>query len=108
MIDILGREIKVGDIVAHATRSGNSGAIGIKIIADARMANDRWGSGEHEEVKVINYEYITREYNYDTRSWYDVEPYYKKGGSGWSAGGTFVVINESVPDELKNFLRSLI
>lgn len=104
MKDILDREIKIGDIVAHGTRSGNGGSISIKIVADKKMRESRWSSAEIEVVKVINYSYITRKYNQDTEKWEDVEPHYEKGGTGWSEGGTFLIVNESIPEDLKEFL----
>lgn len=106
MKDILGREIKVGDVVAHGTRSGNSGALSVKIIADHRFVKDRWSDRQIEKVKVINFTYMDRKWNRDTREWEDLpEPQFEKGGSGWSEGGTFLVVNESVPDDVKNFLK---
>lgn len=108
MKDILGREIKVGDIVAHGTRSGNGGAISVKIIADSKMAKNRWSDNEFEKLKVINFYINDRKWDEEKREWYAVEPTYEKGGSGWSEGGTFLIVNESVPEDIATFLRSLI
>lgn len=108
MKDILGREIKIGDIVAHGTRSGNSGDLNIKIIADKKLYKEQWSGNEIEKLKVINYTYIDKQYNTDLREWEPVEPHYEKGGIGWSTGYCMLVINESVPDELRDFLRSLV
>lgn len=108
MKDLLDREIKIGDIVAHGTRSGNSGAISIKIVVDKRDEPIRFNEKyTREELKVINYAHITREYNDETSEWQDVEPYYKKSGTGW-AQGNLLIINESVPQDLKDFLQSLL
>lgn len=109
MKDILGREIKVGDIVAHGTRSGNSGELSVKIIADIIEKKEyEWSDSLVEKCKVINFSYIDREWNRETREWEDVAPHYEKGGSGWSLGMNMLVVNESVPDEVHYFLKSLL
>lgn len=97
MKDILKREIQVGDIVAHGTRSGNSGDLNIKIVADVK----------DDTCKVINYYYSDQKWNNETRNWEDVEPFYEKAGSGW-AQGNLLIVNESVTDELHYFLKSLL
>lgn len=97
MKDILGREIKVGDIVAHGTRSGNSGDLNVKIVAGVK----------EDTCKVINYYYGKRKWNPDIQEWKDVPAFYEKGGSGW-AQGNILIVTESVPDELHYFLKGLI
>lgn len=101
MKDILGRKLKVGDIVAHGTRAGNGGSLSVKIIADLREQPIRYNKDyTRSEAKVINYKYVEREYN-------DVEPHYEKGGTGW-AQGEVLIVTESIPIELREFLESLI
>lgn len=108
MKDILGREIKVGDIVAHGQRSGNGGSISVKVVTEiAKRKPDRW-SYETEQIKVTNYRYVTSEYNKETKSWNDVRPYYEKGGAGWTDGDRIVILSEPVPDELHYFLKSIV
>lgn len=108
MKDILGREIKVGDIVAHGTRSGNSGDLNVKIIADTKMTKERWTDHEIEKVKVINFYFGDQEWNKETQKWEATEPHFEKGGIGWSAGGNMLIVNESVPKDVKEFLKSLL
>ncbi len=97
MKDILGRTIQVGDIVAHGTRSGNSGDLNVKIVSEIK----------DNQAKVVNYYRVTCEYDKDNRKWRDVTPYYKKSGSGWTSMN-LLVVNESIPTDLSNFLRSIL
>ncbi len=110
MKDILGRELKIGDIVAHGTRSGNGGDLNVKIIAEIRHKTEtRWGhERELEQCKVINYSYVTRVWDKESRQYVDCEPHYEKGGTGWSEGYCMLIVNESVPNDLKDFLRGLV
>ena len=108
MIDILGTELKVGDIVAHGTRAGNSGDLNIKVIAEFKQEPSRYGSGMVDMVKVINYNYVTQDFDRETRTWSDVFPHYEKGGTGWSSGYSMLVVNESVNQKLKDFLKGLV
>lgn len=97
MKDILNREIKVGDIVAHGTRAGNGGDLNIKIVADVK----------DETCKVVNYYYGNQKWSDETRNWEDVEPFYEKRGSGW-AQGSLLIVTESVPNELRYVLKGFL
>ena len=105
MKDILDREIKIGDIVVHGQRSGNSGALYVKIVTDTRKVNRSWGQ---DELKVCGYEYITQEYNRDLRKWQTTIPYYRLSKGGWTFPERIIVITESVSEELRDILRSLV
>lgn len=109
MKDILGRELKVGDIVAHGTRSGNGGDLNVKIIAEIKSSVEtRWGNTrEMKKYKVINYNHVTRQWDKDAREYVDCEPHYEKGGTGWSEGHCMLIVNESIPNDLKEFLQGL-
>lgn len=108
MIDILGREIKVGDIVAHGTRAGNSGDLNVKIVADIRKTKEEYNDNEIEKCKVINFYFGSHTWDREKREWVDVGPHYEKGGIGWSQGNNMLIVNESVPQDIKDFLQSLI
>lgn len=108
MKDLLGREIKIGDIVAHGTRSGNSGALSVKIVTDMRNEPIRFNENyTREQLKVINYRFVDRKWNKEASEWQDCEPHYEKGGTGW-AQGEMLIVNEAIPEDLREFLRSLI
>ncbi len=108
MIDILGHEIHVGDIVAHGQRSGNSGCITIKLVTETRESDNSWYSDKgFGEVKVIGYTYLDHDWNKETREWEPVEPHYELNSrGGWTTSDVLIVINDSVPNELKQFLTS--
>lgn len=108
MKDILGRELKVGDIVAHGTRSGNSGDLNVKIIVDKKKTEARWVTSEIEKFKVINFSFVNRSWDKEKGSYEDCEPHYEKGGTGWSEGYNMLIVNESVPTEVKEFLKGLL
>lgn len=104
MKDFLGQEIKIGDIVAHGQRSGNSGVISIKIVKELRTV-DKWNS-KIDEVKVVGYAYLEHKWDKETREWTKVEPYYQLKQGGWTYPSVLIVINDSVPKEIKEFLQS--
>lgn len=103
MKDLLGQEIKEGDIVAHGQRSGNSGSIQVKLVTELRQ-RDHYGD-KIDEVKVIGYSQPTHKYNKDTGKWEETEAYYKMNDrGGWTTPDVLIVINDQVPAELKDFL----
>ena len=93
MKDVLDREINIGDIVAFG--SPNKGRVDVRIVAGLK----------ENEVLVRGCSKIKREYDSDKHEWVDVEPYLEMERGGWTFASRVVVINESVPDDLKKFLR---
>lgn len=101
MEDILGREIKIGDIVAFG--SSNGGDVSIRIVAGSRKRERSWSP---DEILVRGYSRVYHEYDRKLQKWVDVEPYLEMSKGGYTYTNRVVVINESVPDEIKNFLRA--
>lgn len=104
MKDILGQEIKVGDIVAHGQREANSGRISVKIVIEAR-------SREHysrtiDEVKVIGYRTLRWNYNKETKSGEYENGMFVNDHAGWTTPDVLLVVNDSVPKKIKEFLQS--
>jgi len=104
MKDVLGRELKVGDIVAFG--SPNRGSVSVRIVAGFRER------GIHtrtvNEVFVRGVSKIVSKYDREKREWIDIEPYLEMERGGWTFSDRVIVINESVPEEIKSFLQESI
>lgn len=104
MKDFLGNELKVGDIVVHGQRSGNSGSLKIKLVLDLRKRDD-YGR-ELEEVKVIGCSMRDMKWDPVKREWYEIEPEFTMNDrGGWTTPGVLMVVNDSVPMDVYSFLQ---
>lgn len=91
--DILGNQIKKGDFVAIAQRSGNSGSLTVAVILDT-MIKDEYGHDIHM-IRVLG----------SGRNW-NTGAFEANTRHGDSFPDRVVVINESVPGELAVALQA--
>lgn len=103
MIDILGRTIAVGDIVAHGQRSGNEGCILVKVVTELRDdGNDRWDS---QQVKVRGYTMTKWFYDKETKKGEHRDGLFMNDRAGWTYPERLLVINEAIDPEVREFLQ---
>lgn len=103
MKDILGRDIKVGDIVARGHRSGAGGGMSINLVLELRDDGlDNWNS---QEIKVIGYSDRKWVYDKETRNGEYKEGFYMNDRGGWTFPDRVVVITEVVPASVREFLQ---
>lgn len=104
MKDILGREIKVGDIVAHGQRSGNGGSLAVKLVTNTRI-REGYSGKKHEEVHVLGYSTTKWLHDEATNKYSYQDGLFINGRGGWTTPDVIVVITESVPANIKEFLQ---
>lgn len=111
MKDILGQEIKVGDIVAHAQRHSNKAYFSLKLVTDLRTKRkEAWTTVPQKvkEVKVIGYTTSRWVWDGEAETGKNINGFFMNDRGGWTTPDVLVVVTDKAPKDVKAFLQNKI